>query len=137
MEFATDSGASETVAPEDILTSMDLAEGDAQKEGVRYEVADGTLIRNLGDRSYVAMSEEGSLRNMKVQVCDVNQPLLSVRRVTQAGNRVVFEEHGGSIEYINTGERMWMKLTDGMFLLKLWVKTGGRMPQATDFSRQG
>ena len=114
-----------------------MQEGEAKRKGVKHEVADGTLIPNLGEKSFVAVSEEGSLRSMRVQVCDVNKALLSVRRVTQAGNRVVFEEDGGWIEDVASGERMWMKQKDGMYLLKLWVKKGGVAPQASDFMRQG
>ena len=34
------------------------------------------------------------------QVCAVNKPLSSVRRITEAGNRVVFEQDGGySLNY--------------------------------------
>ena len=70
-----------------------------------------------------------------MQVCDVNKPLLRVRRVIQAGNRVVFEQNGGWIEDVQTGEKLWMKEKDGMYLLKLWVKRGGEVPPG--FSRQG
>ena len=84
----------------------------------------------------MAVSEEGSLRKMRVQVCDVNKALLSVRRVTQAGNRVVFDEDGGWIEDKVTGQKMWMREKDGQYLLKLWVKRSGEPPQA-GFMRQG
>ena len=136
LEMAVDSGASETVLPEEDLPSIELKEGEAKRKGVQYEVADGTLIPNLGEKSFVAVSEEGSLRKMRVQVCDVNKALLSVRRVTQAGNRVVFEQDGGWIEDKRTGQRMWMKEKDGQYLLKLWVRRSGEIPEA-GFTRQG
>ncbi|MDA8584227.1 hypothetical protein N9L68_08320 [bacterium] len=134
--MAVDSGASETVAQEGVLDSIPLVEGEARRKGVQYEVADGTLIPNLGEKEFIAVGECGALRKMKVQVCDVNKPLLSVRRVTQAGNRVVFEEDGGYIEDKVSGERMWLREKDGMYLLKLWVRKGAEQnPQG--FSRQG
>ena len=135
IEMAVDSGASETVAPEDCLSSLALQEGEAKRKGVQYEVADGILIPNLGEKAFVAVGEEGSLRRMKVQVCDVNKALLSVRRVTQAGNRVVFEENSGYIEDVQTGEKMWLKEKDGMYILKLWVRKDGKAPSG--FTRQG
>ena len=136
LEMVVDSGASETVAQEEILPSIEVKEGEARKKGVKYEVADGTLIPNLGEKTFVAVGENGTLRKMRVQVCDVNKPLLSVRRVTQAGNRVIFEDSGGWIEDIQTGERLWMQEKDGQYLLKLWVRKGGEAP-ATGFRRQG
>ena len=134
--MAVDSGASETVAHEGVLQSISIEEGEAKRKGVQYEVADGTLIPNVGEKSFVAVGEDGSLRRMKVQVCDVNKPLLSVRRVTAAGNRVVFEEGGGYIEDKTTGEKLWMREKDGMYILKLWVRRGGSKPEA-GFTRQG
>ena len=136
LEMAVDSGASETVAPEDILQSVQIQDGEAKRKGVQYEVADGTVIPNLGEKSFIAVGEDGALRSMKVQVCDVNKPLPSVRRVTSAGNRVVFEEGGGYIQDKSTGEKMWLKEQDGMYILKLWVRKGGAAPNA-GFSRQG
>ena len=47
--MAVDSGASETVLPEEDLPSIELKEGEAKRKGVQYEVADGTLIPNLGE----------------------------------------------------------------------------------------
>ena len=94
------------------------------------------LIPNLGEKSFIAVSESGTLRKMRVQVCDVNKAFLSVRRVTQAGNRVIFEENGGWIEDIHTGERMWMQEKDGQYLLKLWAKKG-EQTQGAVFRRQG
>ena len=43
--------------------------------------------------------------------------------MAKAGNRVVFDEDGSYIEDKNTGERMWLKEKDGMYMLKLWVPT--------------
>ena len=70
--------------------------------------------------------ENGVVRRMKAQVCDVNKALLSVVRMMEAGNRVVFETVGGEkqgyIEDQGTGERMYMRYDGGMFMLKVWVQ---------------
>ena len=72
---------------------------------------------------------------MKVQVCDVNKALLSVKKVTKAGHRVVLEEDGGYIEDKVTKEKMWLRQENGMYLLKLWVKKAGKSSEG--FARQG
>jgi hypothetical protein len=117
-----DSGASETVITEEAVQFLPLEEGEAKKRGVKYEVADGTLIPNLGERNFVAVAEQGQKRRMKPQVSEVNKNLLSVRRATAAGNRVVFEEDYGYIEDKATGEKLWMKQNEGMYTLSLWVR---------------
>ena len=62
---------------------------------------------------------------MRVQVCDVNKPLLSVSKIVQGGNRVVFDGNGSYIEDTTNGERMWLQEKGGMFMLKMWVKNEG------------
>jgi len=132
IEMAVDSGASESVVSEDMLTGIATVEGYAQKKGVQYEVADGTLIPNLGEKKFVAVSDAGVTRQMKAQVCEVNKALLSVRRVVQAGNRVVFAASGSYVQDETSGETMELTEKGGMYMLKLWVKAqgfGGPVPE--------
>jgi len=124
IDMAIDSGATETVVGERMLTSIDTVEGEACRKGVQYEVASGTLIPNLGEKRFLAVGEEGQMRRMKAQVCDVNKALLSVKRILQAGNRVVFDRAGSYIEDEETNERMHLREENGMFMLKLWAKKG-------------
>ena len=55
IEWAVDSGATETVIGEEMLTSVEMKEGAPFKKGVHYEVASGTLIPNLGEKKFVAI----------------------------------------------------------------------------------
>ena len=64
-------------------------------------------------------------RNLTAQVCEVNKALLSVKRVVQAGNKVVFDADGSYIEDKSTGEKMWLREENGMYMLRMWVKTEG------------
>jgi hypothetical protein len=107
---------------EDMVASVEVTEGMPCKQGVQYELASGTLIPNLGEKNFVAEDEGGTKRRMKVQVCDVNKALLSVSKMVQAGNRVVFSKEESYVEDVVTGERMYMQDRGGMYMLKLWVK---------------
>ena len=95
IEMAVDSGATETVMGEEMLAEIEIKPGVASKRGVNFEVANGTRIPNLGERKFVAHSEEGAARNITAQVCDVNKALLSVRKVVEAGNVFSRENHQG------------------------------------------
>ena len=121
IEFALDSGATETVLGEDMLTSVETREGMASRRGVEYEIANGELIPNLGEKKFTATSAEGVVRNITAQVCSVNKALMSVKKVMKAGNRVVFDEDGSYVEDKLTGEKIWAKDDGGMFMIKLWV----------------
>ena len=59
-------------------------------------MANGTNIPNLGEKSFIANSEDGHVRNLTAQVCDVNKALLSVSRMVKAGNKVVFGDAEGN-----------------------------------------
>ena len=123
IEFAVDSGATETVVGEEMLSSVETKEGKASKRGVEYEVANGVRIPNMGEKKFEATSEEGTKRFITAQVCDVNKALMSVKKVMKAGNIVVFDDEGSYIEDKLTNERMWMNEENGMFMLNMWVKS--------------
>ena len=122
IEMAVDSGATETVINEDMLKSIEIKAGDAQKRGVQYEVASGELIPNLGEKKFMGVSESGDARTITAQVCDVNKALLSVRKIVQAGNRVIFDPQGSYVEDIASGEKLQLREQGGMYMLKFWVK---------------
>ena len=124
IELAVDSGATETVIGENILKSIDLTEGMAYKRGVKYEVANGIRIPNLGEKKFIGVTENGMAREITAQVCEVNKPLLSVSKIVAAGNRVVFDPDGSYIEDTESGEKVWLTNQGGMYMIKMWVKRG-------------
>ena len=124
IELAVDSGATETVIGEDALKNIELVEGAAFKRGVKYEVANGIRIPNLGEKKFVGITEDGLSREIVAQVCEVNKPLLSVSKIVAAGNRVVFDTAGSYVEDTTSGERVWMRSHGGMYTIKMWVKQG-------------
>ena len=126
LDLAVDSGASETVIPEEAVKSVRIKPSEASRRGVKYEVANGEQIPNLGEKAFNGITDsEGLTRGVTAQVCDVNKPLLSVNRLVQAGNTVVFSPSGSYVEDGHTHERMWLRESGGMFMLKLWVPKSG------------
>ena len=125
LEVAVDSGATESVMPDQLLTSIPTAPSAASRRGVEYEVANGQRVPNEGEKRFNAITEDGVDKKVVMQVCDVNQGLLSVSKMTAAGNCVVFDEDGSYIKDKNSGEITWMEKRNGMFTLKLWVPKPG------------
>ena len=64
IEFALDSGATEMVMGEDMLSSVEIKQGASSKWGVEYEIATGELIPNLGEEKFQAVSQEGATWNI-------------------------------------------------------------------------
>ena len=60
VEFAVDSGATETVMSETMLANVDTKEGAASQRGVLYEVANGVRIPNEGEKRFVAYTNEST-----------------------------------------------------------------------------
>ena len=123
VEFAMDSGATDSVMNGEELEGVEITEGLACKKGIEYEVANGIKIPNEGEKAFEGHSEEGVVRRVTAQVCAVTKALMSVKRVVAAGHRVVFDDKS-YVEDLDTGERMYMEEKDGMYILKLWVRNG-------------
>ena len=122
VEFAVDSGATETAMNQDILKIVETKDGVAAKRGVVYEVANGIRIPNLGEKRFVGYTAEGGGREVLARVCNANNALLSVRRMVAAGNRVVFGDQS-YIESMTTGERVCLEENEGMYMVNMWIKS--------------
>ena len=85
-----DSGVSVTVVPPHVGRDYEITRGEAAIAGVRYEIADGNEIPNLGEKLLPIMTREGAWRALKAEVADISRPLQSVRSLVKTGHRVVF-----------------------------------------------
>ena len=90
-----DSGATEIVLTQNMLSMLDLRESLQSKRGVEYEVANGIKIPNMGEKNFIGHTGEGHARNLTAQVCEVNKALLSVTKLVKAGNKVLFGDTDG------------------------------------------
>ena len=136
--FTVDSGASEIVIGLNALTAVPLVQGQAAKNGVKYECANGAVIKNFGQKQFVGTwfaggsDGRGISRPMVAQVTSVNKALLSVGRLEEGGYDVHFG--GATNSYIldkATGDRMWMEKEGTVYTLKLWVKDPSAAPVFT------
>ena len=117
-----DSGAVDTVCPKKFAENSALRETEESKNGHYYLAANCTQIPIYGRKTVKGMADDYSKVQVEMEVADVKKPLMSVRRMTEAGNRVVFEPSGGYIEDVHTGEKLQMRETGGMYMLKMWVQ---------------
>ena len=120
-----DSGASHTVIGHDMVKAV---EPTGRKPGVSYQLADGSRVPHMGEKSFRAYTDGGLLRNVVAQVTDVHKPLFSVGRMVKAGNRVVFDDEGSYVEHKESGE--WVPLDEqgGVYTMKLWVPRDQKCP---------
>ena len=121
LELTVDSGAADTVAPEDELEGFEVDLSEASSEG--FVVADGTKIPNLGKKSALLSAKNWSVpRNIAFQVAPVHKTLLSVSKLTENNHRVVFEPDYAYIEDLASGERTQLVKKNGLYVLRAWVR---------------
>ena len=144
IEVMIDSGASETVASEDIFGTYPLEKTTAT--GTTYSSAAAKQsedIVNLGQTYVQVTDERGRETWATFQICSglgSNRILGSVCRLAQAGNSVVFQppEIGSYIQNNSSGGRMYLRQLNGSYYLDLWVKKSNGMPGNSEpFPRQG
>ena len=58
-ELAVDSGASETVVPEDLILSAEVMDGPASRRGVHYESANGVNMPDFWEKKFVDRAKGG------------------------------------------------------------------------------
>ena len=121
IEVMVDSGASESVMPAGWFEDYQLMDGGIK--GVEFASADGGTITILGERKLALDLADGTTKGFTFQVGDkATRPLGSVHRIVQKGNRVVFSASGSYIENEQTGERIWMRESQGVYVLDAQVR---------------
>ena len=121
--ITVDSGASESVAPGSVATNVPIEESMGSKSGVTYEVANGEIIDNQGQKNCVVKAKGGSTEQLLAfQVCNVHKPLLSVSKLFSVGKAVVFHPAWSYIEDLATGEKIDLVHKDWLLVLHCWVR---------------
>ena len=123
IEVCIDSGACETVMPVSLCPGIEVVDSPQSLEGVEYEVANGGIIPNLGERRCLLMTPGSEVcKRIVFQVADVHKTLMSVSRVADMGYNCHLGKTGGCLEDAQTGERIPLTRKDDLYYFKTWVK---------------
>ena len=87
-------GAIDSVIPPQLASSIPVRSTEASRKGLKYRAANGMSILNKGQRDIKGYTNEANLVDMAMQVCEVTKPLVSVRTMVKAGNRIAFDKWG-------------------------------------------
>ena len=100
-----------------------------------YQAANKTRIYNKGQKDIRAVTGNGTSVDITFQVADrITQPLGSVRRLCEAGNRVVFDKES-YIENKGTGIKTPSQLRNGEYMMDLYVRKDGKKPTLVNSGR--
>ena len=122
IEITVDSGAVDTVVPPGLIGAR-VVQTAATKAGFAYKGADGSDIPHLGQQVLEGTTETNDPVRMTVQVAKITKPLASVKKMTQAGNRVVFDGADSYIEHKQSGRRTKIHEREGTYAIDLWVSS--------------
>ena len=124
-----DSGAYNTVGPPKVGTRFPVQPTNASKEGRHYRAANGSVIKNYGQRVITGKNEHGKQVGLPIQVADVNKVLGSAREMLESGNRVVMDRgaQGRSCSYIEhkaTGRKTAVHERNGAYQFNIAIPKG-------------
>jgi hypothetical protein len=117
-----DSGAVDWVTNKETARAFDVKPTRASKDGRGYRAANGTKIKNYGERVVEGFTEDWSPVKVAMQVADVNKTLGSVYRMNECGNRVMLDGEESYIENKMTGKKTKIYLENGQYVFYMWVK---------------
>ena len=151
----SDSGAADTVAPEQLFSDYPLEPSPGSMADMWYVGAGGQRIKNKGQRTILIMTREKRLRWITVQVAAVKNMLIAVSKSNACHNEVIHRKSGSFIRDENNGDKLALRRSRGTFVLDMWVvphsmiKTGvvkykdangtiqrAKVDKQTTFSRQ-
>ena len=116
-----DSGAIDTVGPKGIARAFDMKETVMSKKGIGYVAANGSSIKNYGEKRIAGYTDDGESVSMKIQCADVKKALCSVHKMNMGGNVVVLDGGRSYMQNKETGQRTRIKYEDGQYVMYLWL----------------
>ena len=124
-----DSGAIDTVGPKEIAGAFKMRQTEMSKRGIGYVAANGSGIKNYGEKKIAGYTNDGEGISMRVQRAEVKKVLCSVHKMNLGGNVVVLD--GGRSYMQNKESRQKTKIhyEDGQCVMCLWPPSEGEEAQ--------
>ena len=125
LTLVVDSGASDTVIPPEMLQWLALEQ--TAKVGAEYELANGEVVHNLGERRCIMKISEKATEELEMAfqvVEDVHKPLLAVSSIVKQGHEVIFSLHDPHIK-LSSGSKLPMWYVNGTYELDVYIKKPG------------
>ena len=110
-------------------THFEVKPTEASRAGRHYSAANGSIVKNYGQRVIVGKDESGTTVSLPIQVADVRKALGPVREMVKSKNRIVFDEdeQGRSCGYVEckpTGQKTVIHERNGTFQFNIQVPKG-------------
>jgi hypothetical protein len=118
IKFAVDSGAAETVCKKSDAKDFSPIYGGSESL-TKYIMPNGEIVENDGEKHLKVKTAEGEKFIVRTQLTDVRKPLMSVSKVCDEGNIVVFKQNGGYIQNEKTGKKTSFSREGNVYALEM------------------
>ena len=135
-EMYIDSGATDTVCPNEFSPAHQTKETKESRAGKYYRAANASKIGVLGRKTIAGMTDNWNQFTVKAEVADVRRCLGSVMRICEAGNVVHFETNNNFIQNKTSGKNTFMRNNGKGYVVDMWVPDG-KETGSPSFSGQG
>ena len=124
MRVTMDSGSHVDVMPSDEMPHIKPSECTGSRKGRRMIAANGTLIREIGEKRIKATTDDGMDVDMTFIAGGVKKALKSIAITCDAGNGhwVIHTSRGGWVVDVKTKRKMAFAREGNSYVLDLWVK---------------
>ena len=116
-----DSGAIDTVAPKDVARAFEMKETMMSKRGIGFVAANGSSIKNYGEKKIVGYTDDGESVSMRGQCADVKKVLCSVHKMNLGGNVVVLDGAKSYMQHKESGQKTRINYEEGQYVMYLWL----------------
>ena len=108
-----------SVGPKGAASMFPINPTEASKAGRGFTAANGTAIKNYGERVIRGVEEGGINVKLPIQVADVQKILVSVDQMNEMGNQVVLNGTNSYIENTKTKQRTRVKKVGRNFVFSI------------------
>ena len=109
------------MGPKSVGKAFKIKETPASRSGKNYVAANGSVIKNYGERLIKGETENGLRVSMPIQVADVKDVLMSTHRMNETGLKVVLDGESSFFVEKSSGTSTPIKYENGRYFFDIWV----------------
>ncbi len=111
--------ATGAVGPKDIAKALDMKDTGMSRRGVGHVAANGTTIRNYGEKKIVGYTDDGGGVSLSMPCADVKKVLGSVHKMNMGGNVVVLDVEKTTCNTRIQARKRGIKYEGGQYVMRM------------------